>query len=87
MPQNNNPINRIYRLTSAHAWMTDNEARALLMMIYASVTKSLEQESEDFNLFMEKSLEKMCEDTKENLQEYLLKIKDKFPNNELLSKD
>ena len=36
---------------------------------------------------MENSLEKMCSDNKENLQEYLLKIKDKFPNNELLSED
>ena len=36
---------------------------------------------------MERSLGKMFKDSKENLQEYILKIKDKFPNNELLSQD
>ena len=87
MPKINNPINRIYRLIASHAWMSENEARALLVIMYASGTKSLGLEGEDLNQFMEKSLEKMCEDTKENLQEYLLKIKDKFPNNELLSED
>ena len=56
-------------------------------MIYSSGTKSLGLEGKGLNQFMESSLEKMCSDKKENLQEYLFKIKDKFPNNELLFED
>ena len=81
------PLDRIYRLIASHTWMTENEAKVLLVMMYASGTKSLGLEGKDLNQFMERSLEKMCKDNKENLQEYLLKIKDKFPNNELLSED
>ena len=81
------PLDRIYRLIASHAWMTENEAKVLLVMMYASGTKSLGLEGKGLNQFMENSLEKMCSDNKENLQEYLLKIKDKFPNNELLSED
>ena len=87
MSENKSPINRIYRLIASHAWMTENEAKVLLMMMYASGTKSLGLEGKGLNQFMERSLEKMCSDTKENLQKYLFKIKDKFPNNELLSED
>ena len=85
MSKNKSPLERIYRLIASHSWMTENEAKALLLMIYASGTKSLGLEGEGLNKFMERSLEKMCTDTKKNLQEYLLRIKDKFPNNELLS--
>ena len=56
-------------------------------MMHASGGKSLGLEGKGLNQFMEKSLEKMCSDNKENLKEYLLKIKDKFPYNELLSLD
>tara|TARA_A100000164_G_C21781121_1_gene711073 strand:+ start:652 stop:915 length:264 start_codon:yes stop_codon:yes gene_type:complete len=87
MFKNKSPLERIYRLIASHAWMTENEAKVLLVMIYASGTKSLGLEGKGLNQFMEDSLEKMCSDNKENLQEYLLKIKDKFPNNELLSED
>ena len=55
--------------------------------MHASGIKSLDLEDKDLNKFMERSLEKMCADSKENLQEYILKIKDKFPNNELLLQD
>ena len=81
------PLDRIYRLIASHAWMTENEAKVLLVMMYASGKKSLGLEGKDLNQFMERSLEKMCSDNKENLQDYLLKIKDKFPNNDLLSED
>ena len=84
MSESKSPLDRIYRLIASHAWMTENEAKVLM---YASGTKSLGLEGKGLNQFMERSLEKMCSDNKENLQEYLLKIKDKFPNNELLSED
>ena len=87
MAKSKSPLDRIYRLIASHAWMTENEAKVLLVMMYASGTKSLGLEGKGLNQFMENSLEKMCSDNKENLQEYLLKIKDKFPNNELLSED
>jgi len=80
-------LNKISRLRSSHAWMKENEAKVLLAMMYASATKSLGLKDKRLNQFMEKSLEKMCSDNKENLQEYLLKIKAKFPNNELLTED
>ena len=87
MLESKSPLERIYRLLASHAWMTENEAKVLLVMMYASGTKSLGLEGKGLNQFMEKSLENMCSDNKENLQKYLLKIKDKFPNNELLSQD
>ena len=87
MSESKSPLDRIYRLIASHAWMTENEAKVLLVMMYASGTKSLGLEGKGLNQFMENSLEKMCSDNKENLQEYLLKIKDKFPNNELISED
>ena len=87
MSESKSPLDRIYRLIASHAWMTENEAKVLLVMMYASGTKSLGLEGKGLNQFMENSLEKMCSDNKANLQEYLLKIKDKFPNNELLSED
>ena len=87
MSESKSPLDRIYRLIASHAWMTENEAKVLLVMMYASGTKSLGLEGKGLNQFMEGSLEKMCADKKENLQEYLLKIKDKFPNNELLSEN
>ena len=87
MSESKSPLDRIYRLIASHAWMNEKEAKALLVIMYASGTKSLGLEGKDLNQFMENSLEKMCSDNKENLQDYLLKIKDKFPNNELLSED
>ena len=87
MSESKSPLDRIYRLIASHAWMTENEAKVLLVMMYASGTRTLGLEGKGLNQFMERSLEKMCSDNKENLQEYLLKIKDKFPNNELLSED
>ena len=87
MSESKSPLDRIYRLIASHAWMSENEAKVLLVMMYASGTKSLGLEGKGLNQFMERSLEKMCSDNKENLQEYLLKIKDKFPNNELLSEN
>ena len=87
MLESKSSLERIYRLISSHTWMTENEAKILLVMMYASGTKSLGLEGKSLNQFMESSLEKMCSDKKENLQEYFLKIKDVFPNNELLSED
>ena len=87
MSESKSPLERIYRLIASHAWMTENEAKVLLVMMYATGTKSLGLEGKGLNQFMERSLENLCSDNKENLQEYLLKIKDKFPNNELLSED
>ena len=87
MSKSKSPLDRIYRLIASHSWMTENEAKVLLVMMYASGTKSLGLEGNGLNQFMERSLEKMCSDTKENLQEYLLKIKNKFPDNDLLSED
>ena len=85
MTEKKSQLNRIYRLIASHDWMTENEARVLLVMMYASGTKSLGLEGKDLNQFMEKSLEKICLDKKENLQEYLIKIKARFPNNELIT--
>ena len=82
----NSPLERIYRLIASNAWMTENEAKVLLVMMYASGTKSLGLKGKGLSQFMQKLLEKICSDNKENLQEYLLKIKDKSPNNELLQK-
>ena len=87
MLESKSPLDRIYRLIASHAWMTEKEAKVLLVMMYASGTKSLGLEGKGLNQYMENSLEQMCSDNKENLQEYLLKIKAKFPNNELLSED
>ena len=87
MAKSKSPLDRIYRLIASHAWMTENEAKVLLVMMYASGTKSLGLEGNNLNQFMERSLEKMCSDNKENLQDYLLKIKEKIPNNELLFED
>ena len=80
-------IYRIYRLIASHALKTEREAKVPLVMMYASGTKSLDLEDKDLKKFMERSLEKMRANSKANLQEYILKIKDKFPNNELLSQD
>ena len=55
--------------------------------MYASVYKSFGLVCKGLNQFMECSLEKMYSDNKENLKEYLLKIKDKFPKNKLLFED
>ena len=87
MTESKSPLDRIYRLIASHAWMTEKEAKVLLVMMYASGTKSLGLEGKGLNQFMESSLEKMCSDSKENLEDYLLKIKAKFPNNELLSEE
>ena len=87
MLESKSPLDIIYKLIVSYAWMTEKESKVLLVMMYASGTKSLGLEGKGLNQFMERSLEKMCLDKKENLQEYLLKIKDKFPNNELLSED
>ena len=87
MLDNKSTLNKIYRLIASHSWMSEKEAKVLLIIMYASGTKSLGLEDKGLNQFMERSLEKMCLDKKENLQEYLLKINEKFPNNELLSYD
>ena len=87
MLENKKLLDRIYRLIASHKWMKEKEAKLLLVMMYASGTKSLGLEGKYLNQFMERSLEKMCSDNKENLQEYLLKIKTKFPNNELCTED
>ena len=87
MLESKSPLERIYRLISSLTWMTENKANILLVLMYASGTKSFGLEVKGLNQFMERSLEKMCSDNKENLQEFLLKIKDKFPNNELLYED
>lgn len=87
MLESKSSLYRIYRLIASHTWMIENKAKVLLFMMYASGIKSLDLEDKDLNKFMERSLEKMCADSKENLQEYILKIKDKFPNNELLLQD
>ena len=87
MLESKSSLYRIYRLIASYAWMTKREAKLLLVMMYASGTKSLDLEDKDLNKFMELSLERIFANSKENLQEYILKIKDKFPNNELLSQD
>ena len=87
MSETKSLLDKVYRLIASHSWMSENEAKVLLVMMYASGTKSLGLEGKGLNQFMERSLEKMCSGNKENLQEYLLKLKDKFPNNELLSGD
>ncbi len=78
-------INRIYRLMDSYTWRSENEARFLLIIMNASWTKSKGLGGKALNQFMEQSLEKMCLDTKEYLHKYLIKIKDNFTNNELLS--
>ena len=87
MLESKSSLYRIYRLIASHTWITESEVKVLLVIMHASGIKSLDLEDKDLNKFMERSLEKMCSDSKENLQEYILKIKDKFPNNELLSQD
>ena len=86
MSESKSPLERIYRLIASHAWMTENEAKVLLVMMYASGTKSLGLEGKGLNQFMERSLEKMCSDKKENIKDYFSKIKVKYPQNELLTK-
>ena len=63
MSESKSPLDRIYRLIASHAWMTENEAKVLLVMMHASATKSLGLEGKGLNQFMERSLEKMCYDT------------------------
>ena len=57
MSESKSPLDRIYRLIASHAWMTENEAKVLLVMMYASGTKSLGLEGKGLNQFMERSLE------------------------------
>ena len=87
MLESKSSLYRIYRLIASHTWITESEVKLLLVIMHASGIKSLDLEDKDLNKFMERSLEKMCAYSKENLQEYILKIKDKFPNNELLLQD
>ena len=87
MLESKSSLYRIYRLIASHTWITESEVKVLLVIMHASGIKSLDLEDKDLNKFMERSLEKMCADSKENLQEYILKIKDKSPNNELLLQD
>ena len=47
MSESKSPLDRIYRLIASHAWMTENEAKVLLVMMYASGTKSLGLERQD----------------------------------------
>ena len=65
MSESKSPLDRIYRLIASHTWMTENEAKVLLVMMYASGTKLLGLEGKGLNQFMENSLEKMCLDNKE----------------------
>ena len=53
MSESKSPLDRIYRLIASHAWMTENEAKVLLVM-YASGTKSLGLEGKGLNQFMER---------------------------------
>ena len=39
MSESKSPLNRIYRLIASHAWMTENEAKVLLVMIDATKRK------------------------------------------------
>ena len=87
MSNKKSPLERIYRLKASHACTSEKEAKVSFVMMYASGAKSLGLEDEGSKQFMERSLDEMCSDNKENLKEYLLKIKDKFPYNELLSVD
>ena len=79
MLKRKSPLNRIFRLPASHTWMTENKAKVLLIML----NNSLRLEVRGLNKFIERSLENICSDKKDNLQEYLLKINDKFSNNEL----
>ncbi len=64
--------------------MDDGEGRKVLLVImYASALNSLGLEGKTLNQFMEISLEKICSDNKQNIEEDLFKIKEKFPKNEL----
>ena len=49
MLESKSPLERIYRLISSHTWMTKNEAKILLVMMYASGTKSLGLEVKGLN--------------------------------------
>ena len=49
MSESKSPLDRIYRLIASHAWMTENEAKVLLVMMYASGTKSLGLEGKGLN--------------------------------------
>ena len=88
MSYKKSPLERIYRLIASHAWTSENNAKVSFVMMYdASGSNPLELEGEGLKQFMERSLDVICSEYKENLQEYLLRIKDKFPNNELLSEE
>ena len=54
MSESKSPLDRIYRLIASHAWMTENEAKVLLVMMYASGTKSLGLEGKGLNQFIER---------------------------------
>ena len=84
MSESKSPLDRIYRLIASQASMNENEGNSLLVMMYVSIRKSLGLEVKGLNQFMEGAIKKICSDKKVNLQEYLLKIKDKFLNCELL---
>ena len=86
MNASKSPLDRIHRLITSHPWMSEKEAKVLLVMMYATGTKSLGLEGKGLNQFMERSLEKMCSDKKENIKDYFSKIKVKYPQNELLTK-
>ena len=49
MLESKSTLDRIYRLIASHAWMTENEAKVLLVMMYASGTKSLGLEVKGLN--------------------------------------
>ena len=80
MLESKSPLDSIYRLIASHSWMSEREAKVSLVMMYALGTKSLGLEYKSLNKFMERSLgKKMCSDNKENLKEYLFKVKINFP--------
>ena len=51
MTENKSSLDRIYRLIASHVWMTENDAKVLLVMMYPSGTKSLGFEGKSLNQF------------------------------------
>ena len=40
MLESKSPLDSIYKLKASHSWMSERAVKALLVMMYASVTKS-----------------------------------------------
>ena len=67
------PENRIERIQAAHPWMLEREATAMLVACYAAATH-MHRDSEKIQQEMEDATEKICKDSRKNIEELLAQL-------------